>query len=125
MNAIDIIRKKITTEGSNFPRDLVVAYALGQIDEGSVKVFQYGPVVFTVSVMPEYPVVHMYADDAGHSLIRHTRKFMSEVWSAVPHKFLVAPILLDGVKALVRKVGWKSTGRWYDTGHELFIIERD
>jgi len=124
MSAIDIITKKVSTEDMPIPREVVVDYALRQVREGEVIVFHYHPVVFTVGMCPEYPVVHMYADNSGHGLLRATRTFMKDVWEQVSHDYLIAPILSRGVKALVRKVGWTTTNEWHPTGHETFIIER-
>jgi len=125
VNPIDVITKKVSAEGFSIPREILVAHVMGQIDNGQVKLFHYHPVVFTVAITPEYPVVHLYSDSAGHGILRATRQFMKDVWAELDHDFLVAPILSNGVKALAKRAGWKSSGQWYLTGHELFIIERN
>jgi hypothetical protein len=124
MTATSIIAKKVSTEDMPIPREVLVDYALRQVSDGEVLIFHYHPVVFTVNVRAEYPVVHLYADDSGHGLLRASRLFMQDVWGKVPHKYLIAPILSSGVKALVKRFGWVSTGEWYPTGHETFTIER-
>lgn len=125
MTPIDIITKKVSPEGFNIPREVLVSHVLGQVEGGTTRLFHYHPVVFTVSLIPEYPVVHIYSDEAGHGLLRAARQFMRDVWEEVDHNVLVAPILSKGVKSLAKRVGWKTSNRWYPTGHELFIIERN
>lgn len=124
MSAIDIIIKKVSTEGFPVSRERLVDYVLRQINDGEVLVFHYHPVVFTVGVMPEYPVVHIYSDDAGHGIFQASKSFMQDVWKRTNHDYMIAPILSRGVKALARRAGWRSTGDWYPTGHEVYIIER-
>lgn len=124
MNAVDIITKKVSAEGFSIPRQELVNYVLSQIKDNHVRIFHYHPVVFTVSVHSEYPVVHLYSDSAGHGILKAARRFMQDVWGHLNHDKLVAPILSDGVKALARRVGWRSSGHFYPTGHELYIIER-
>jgi hypothetical protein len=114
MKAIDIISRKVSAE-----------MALEQIAYGHVRVFEYGPVVFTVNIYDGANTVHLYSDGAGHSILRAGRLFMQEVWQDLPQcTKLMAPIMSDKVKSFALKLGWKSSNLCYVTGHELFIIER-
>lgn len=124
MRPIDVITKKVSTEGFPVSRELLLDYVIRQIETDEVTVFHYHPVVFTVGNMPEYPVVHIYSDDAKHGLFRAAQSFMRDVWTVMSHEYMIAPILSEGVKSLARRSGWRSTNNWYPTGHEVYIIER-
>lgn len=124
MNPHHIIKKKVSAEGFNIPTDVLFSFLMNDIKNGKMKIFYYHPVVFVVSSQPEYPVVHLFSDDAGHSIMSAGQKFMAEVWDHVPHTELVAPILSRKVKSFARRFGWKSTGKFTVTGHEVFLIKR-
>jgi hypothetical protein len=124
MSAIDIIVKKTSSEGIDIPREAVVKYILEKIVAGQVVVFEYGQVVFTVNIDESNPIVHMWGDESGLSILRCTRQFMRDVWRQVPHKYLLAPILNPGVQKLAQRMGWTKIGSYSITGHQIYKIER-
>lgn len=124
MNAVDIIKKKISAEGFDIPRDILFDYVMKDIKRHKMEIFQYRSVVFVVSSQPGYPVVHLFSDSSGHYMWAASRQFMVDVWKRFDHKFLIAPILSSKVKSLASRMGWKSTGEFTATGHEIFIVER-
>lgn len=120
MKAREIVAMMASSEGFPAPKEVVVEFALGQIDRGEVEVFHYGPTVFTVH--KDTGETHIYSLGNQH-LLRAAKKFMDEVWGRVWVRFLEAPILNPGVAKLAIRHGWYMVGV-EGTGHMIYRIER-
>jgi len=123
MNAIDLIVMKTSVGGIDIHREDVVKYILEKIAAGHVVLFNYGTIVFTVNIDSSNPMVHMWGHESGLSILKHTRRFMREVWQVLPHTYLIAPIINPSVQMLAKRMGWIKTDQ-STLGHQIYRIER-
>ena len=124
MKAIDIVKAKVSPEGLPVPKALLEHMAAERITSKKDKVFQYGDVVFTLSVdQPDTPTVHLYAMNAKAKLLTTCGRFMQDVWVRTQFQVLFAPVRNKTVKKIVERLGWLPVGRNH-FGHTIYIIER-
>lgn len=123
MDALEIIERKMNTEGFNVSKHYLVKVATKRIHRNLDTVLRYGRVVFTVSRDWKYPVAHMYALHARTSLLPAFSCFMKDVWKQVPHQYIVGPVRNETVAKICRRFGWREVGI-DQYGFRIFRIER-
>ena len=120
--AIGIITRNLSTEGFDYPRDVLLASVIEEVRTGGAHAFVYGQVAFTVGASQELPDVHVYSD-GGACLLSAGSRFMRDVWDQTGHEFLVAPIINSKVMAFAERFGWSPVGL-ADSGHILYAVRR-
>jgi len=123
MRPLDIIAEKLSTEGLDIPRGLLVQAARTRVTSGRDWVFAYGDLVFTVSKDPNWPSVHIYSLGVGTGLLKASRQFMDKVWERTGHERLLAPIKERRVMKLAERFGWHPVGHTR-SGHTIYVIAR-
>lgn len=123
LQPLDIISRKMNTEGFNVSKSYLVKVATKRIHQNLDYVFRYGRVVFTVSRDWKYPVVHMYALHARTGLLAAVHSFMKDVWQHTLHQHLIAPIKNETVAKIAMRFGWRETGMDWNKFRQ-FKIER-
>ena len=121
LSALSIIKKKVDPEGFPIDKSVLMREAVKRVARGQDLVFQFGTVVFTLS--RDRQEVHLYADNAGCTLLSATAQFMRDVWPFARGDYLVAPILNPRVEKLAKRFGWLSMGK-LASGHSLYMIRR-
>lgn len=119
MNALEIVSKKISTEG--FPVDEFLLRRHALLQAQNAYLFHYDRVVFVVD--RTRPVLHLYADDSGAALLQASRQFIADVWPSVPYQFLIAPIINPRVMRLATRFGFRP-GEMLASGHTLYRLDR-
>ena len=123
MNSLQIIKSKVSNEGFPVDRDILVKSACSRVQSGKDKVFRCGSLVFTISTDTTIPILHLYSEGAGTSLLKYSRRFMDRVWKETGYRHIVAPILSQKVARLAIRFGWKELKK-LPSGHTLYISER-
>lgn len=121
MNAIEIIRAKVSAEGFPIERRVLQEAATKRVASGQDLVLQYGDTVFTVSIKG---IVHMYSVENGPRVVRALRRFHRDVWWLTPHLLLHAPISNRKLQRIALRFGWKETDA-RQMGFTWFILKKE
>ena len=121
--ALDIVRRRVDTEGFPVSKRALRQFMEHRIILGDVKVLQYGSVVFALSLDRTPNTLHLYSDGAGSGIFAASRQLMNDIWKYAKGDRVIAPILHPTVMKLAERFGWKSSG-YAKTGHKLYLLER-
>lgn len=121
MNALDIISRKISTDGMPVSWQKLREEAIRDVEEGRDRVFQYGDVVFTLGV--QNALIHAYSEDADKfSFLRAARQFSHDSW-AVGHDRVYAPIINPRMRLFAARMGMRYMGL-HQSGYRIYYADR-